>query len=171
MVRKKSGFQIIIYSNGSLINQEIAKELKHLGLNKVDLTIPAISKSAFEQITAVSGSRDRVFRAIELLKKNGVNLGLKTSILKENISEIKEIEDFARSLGALHRLSDVLSPRLDGSKGAYRYRGKLIDNLVVSRQSSVVSRKLEAESPILECGLPTDNRQLTTENFLDAGQA
>ena len=121
---KRCGFEIIIYTNGSLINEKIVKQLVRLRPNKVDITIPAMSKDAFEHISGVSGSRDKVFRAIELLHKNGVNLGFKTCVLKENEDEIKDIQEFANSLGALHRLDDMLSPRLDGSKEPYRYRGQ-----------------------------------------------
>ena len=121
---KRCGFELIIYTNGSLIDEKIASQLERLRPNKVDITIPAMSKGAFERISGLSGSRDKVFRAIEFLYKKGVNLGFKTCVLKENENEIKEIQDFAASLGALHRLDDMLSPRLDGSKEPYGYRGQ-----------------------------------------------
>ena len=120
---KKKGFELIIYTNGSLINEIIVKELQKLRPNKVDITIPGISKAAFEAVSGVAGSRDKVFKAINLLYKSGVDLGFKTCVLKENKSEIKEIQNFAASLGSLHRLDDMLSPRLNGSKEPYKYRG------------------------------------------------
>ena len=121
---KRCGFEIIIYTNGSLIDERIGSQLEHLGPNRVDITIPAMSKAAFERITGIPGSRDRVFAAIRLLHENRINLGFKTCLLKENESEIKEIRDFAASLGAPHRLDDMLSTRLDGSKEPYGYRGR-----------------------------------------------
>ncbi|MFH1504491.1 MAG: radical SAM protein [Candidatus Omnitrophota bacterium] len=122
---KKSGFEIIIYTNGSLINAKIAAQLGSLRPNKVDITIPGMSKKAFELISGANGSRDKVFKAIELLRKNEVSLGFKTCVLKENEKEIKKIQDFAASLGALHRLDDMLLPRLDGSREPFEYRGVL----------------------------------------------
>lgn len=120
---KRKGFEVIIYTNGSLIDEKIIDELKCLRPNKVDITIPAMSKAAFERISGVSDSRDKVFRAIELLYKKGINLGFKTCVLKENEDEIEQIQRFAQSLGVLHRLDDRLSPCLDGSKEPFRYRG------------------------------------------------
>jgi MoaA/NifB/PqqE/SkfB family radical SAM enzyme len=122
---KRKGFVIIIYSNGSLIDKRMAGELGRLRPNKVDITIPAMSKDAFERVSQVSGSHRKVFCAIELLRKEQVSLGFKTCVLKENETEIKDIQDFAASLGALHRLDTMLSPRLDGSREPYRYRGSL----------------------------------------------
>lgn len=122
---KKKGFEIIIYTNGLLIDGKMADELAALRPNKIDITIPAMSKNAFESISGLTGSRDRVFRAIDLLHKKKVALGFKTCVLKENQDEIKEIQDFAASLAALHRLDDMLFARLNGSKEPFIYRGKL----------------------------------------------
>lgn len=120
----KKGFQVIVYTNGSLINKKVASELGRLSLNKIDITIPAMHRVAFEKITQVSGSCEKVFTAIELLRQKGVRLGFKTCVLKENEKEIAGIQNFAASLRALHRIDNVLSPRLDGSVAPYKYRGK-----------------------------------------------
>ena len=131
---KRLGFEVIIYTNGSLIDDEVAKELSLLGPNKVDITIPGMSRIAFECISGVSGSRDKVFKAIDLLHKKGVNLGFKTCMLKENEKEISQIQDFAHSLGALHRLDDMLSPCLDGAKEPFKYRVALTGNSGASEE-------------------------------------
>lgn len=122
---KRCGFEIIIYTNGSLIDARAADELAKLNPNKVDITIPAMSADAFERISGLANSRDKVFKAIELLHKREVTLGFKSCLLKENETEIKEIQDFAASLEALHRLDDRLSARLDGSIEPYQFRGSL----------------------------------------------
>jgi MoaA/NifB/PqqE/SkfB family radical SAM enzyme len=87
-----------------------------------------MTKDAFERITQVSGAQENVFRAIDLLYKRGVNLGFKTCLLKENASQIKEIECFAGSLGAQYRLDDMLSRRLDGSQEPFKFRGKMSES-------------------------------------------
>jgi radical SAM protein with 4Fe4S-binding SPASM domain len=122
---KKNGFEIIIYTNGSLIDRELAEEIRRLRPNKVDITLPAFSKEAFQRITGSAGTYKKVFTAIKLLAKRKVNLGFKTCVLKENTSQIKKIQDFAASLGSLHRLADRLSARLDGSKEPYKYQTDL----------------------------------------------
>jgi len=121
---RRSGFEVIIYTNGSFIDEKIASQLQRLKPNKVDITIPAMSKHVFEHISGAAGSRNRVFNAIDILYKKGVNLGFKSCALKDNQHQIKQIQDFAASLGALHRLDDMLSPRLDGSREPYRYRNQ-----------------------------------------------
>jgi radical SAM protein with 4Fe4S-binding SPASM domain len=121
---RKRGFQIIIYTNGSLIDKITAKELGRIRPNKVDITIPAMTKDVFERITNAPGSHEKVFNAIDLLKREGVALGFKTCVLKENQGQISSIRDFACSSGAAHRLDDMLSPRLDGSRAPFEYRSR-----------------------------------------------
>ncbi len=119
---QKRGFQIIIYTNAYFIDKKIVNELALIRPNKVDITVPAMSKDVFERISGVVGSYERVFQAIEQLHKNGINLGFKSCVLKENISEIKNIEEYAHSLGVGYRLDQMLSPRLDGSQQPFQYR-------------------------------------------------
>jgi radical SAM protein with 4Fe4S-binding SPASM domain len=159
---KRKGFEVIIYTNGSLIDEKIAEELKHLRPNKVDITIPAMSEAAFERISGVLGSRDKVFRAIDLLHKRNVNLGFKTCVLKENEDEINQIQDFFSSIGALHRLDDMLSRCLDGSDEPFKYRGILeteTDNQIR------VTRYKEAR----DCELETKNQEPRTKNLFKCG--
>ena len=160
---KKKGFQIIIYTNGSLIDKAKAKELKRLSPNKVDITLPAVNKKAFERITQVAGSYAKVFKTIDLLSKEGVNLGLKTCLLKENEKEIKDIQNFAASLGALHRLDDRLSPRLDGSPEPYQYRGILKNE--ESASCDELGLRLAVSGKRLSVGGSySENRKPKTEN-------
>jgi len=161
---KKKGFEIIIYANGSLINKKIANELADLRPNKVDITVPAMSKNAFEVISGLSGSHAKVFAAIDLLHKKAVGLGFKTCVLKENEGEIKDIQAFAASLGALHRLDDMLSARLDGSEEPYKYRGKLKE-IRATRQVPGVKEKKE----FIDCNLETNQQILITDNLFKCG--
>jgi MoaA/NifB/PqqE/SkfB family radical SAM enzyme len=140
---RERGFQVIIYTNGSLINEKIAKELGSIDPNKVDITIPAISKKAFESISRVHGSHQKVFRAIELLSKNGVRLGFKTCMVKKNKAEIKDIQRFAASLKARHRLDDKPSPSLDELLQIYSARAKL----------SASGHGQSRSRPIFKCGV------------------
>jgi len=122
---KKKGFEIIIYTNGSLINEAIAKELQQLRPNKVDITLTSMKKKSFEKISKVPGSYEKVFSTIEMLRENKIPVGFKTCILKENEDEIEEMQEFTSSLGASHRLDNMLSRRLNGSVEPFKYRGIL----------------------------------------------
>lgn len=124
---KRCGFQILIYTNGSLINEKVAIELKRLKPNKIDITIPAMSKVSFERISGVPGSREQVFNSIRFLHEKGIHLGFKSNVLEENESEIAKIQRFSDSLGVPYRLNCFLLPCLDGSKKPCLYLGTQIN--------------------------------------------
>ena len=163
---KRKGFEVIIYSNGSLIDEEMAEELARLRPNKVDITIPAVSTDAFERISGVAGSRDKVFKAIEFLYEKKVNLGFKSCVLKENEGEIKDIESFAKSLDALHRLDDMLLPCLNGSKEPYKYRGQRTENR--GQKTEDRKQRTDEDRPQL-CIAETANRRPPTSDLFKCG--
>jgi molybdenum cofactor biosynthesis enzyme MoaA len=111
----RSGFEVALYTNGSLIDASLARELARLRLNKIDITVPGFSAQVFDRVTGLPGSRQKVFRAIELLHARKVPLALKSCVLPENPHEIPRIGALARSIGAFYRVNDQLSARLDGS--------------------------------------------------------
>ena len=104
----RQGFQTILYSNGSLITKHLAEYIVDLGTNKIDITVPGLSRQVFEKISGLKGSYKKVFSAIGYLMQYKANLGLKTCRLGANAKEIKGIQDFAADLGVKHRLTDRL---------------------------------------------------------------
>jgi radical SAM protein with 4Fe4S-binding SPASM domain len=118
---KRLGFRVTINTNGSLLNGPIVRKLAKINPDKIDITLPGISKTVFEAITGVPGSHRAVFKAIEMLRNNRIPLGFKSCLLKQNSGEIKAVQKFARSLNVAHRLDTLLSCRLDGSTEPYMF--------------------------------------------------
>ena len=95
----RTQIQKLITDGYITVNNHTAKAGLKLNVgDKVDITIPAMSKDAFERISGVSGSRDKVFRAIDLLhttkyyqlKINYDNLTEIKSNLERRLIEIKK---------------------------------------------------------------------------------
>ncbi|MFA6383916.1 MAG: radical SAM protein, partial [Candidatus Omnitrophota bacterium] len=122
---KRLGFMVTINTNGSFLNGPIVRELAKIRPDKIDITLPGMSKPVFESITGVPGSHRAVFKAIDNLRGNGIPVGFKSCLLKQNAGEIRAIQRFARALNAAHRLDTFLCRRLDGSPEPYALRGSL----------------------------------------------
>jgi MoaA/NifB/PqqE/SkfB family radical SAM enzyme len=170
---KKLGFEIIIYTNGSLIDEKIADELALISPNKIDITIPSMTENAFGHIVGVSGYRDKVFKAIELLRKRRIALGFKTCILKENESQITQIQNFAESLGAKHHLDYMLSHRLDGSKEPYKFKAlissldtKDTDECKLSDKIVRLNNKTRQSASLFYCGVGKSQATITPSGEL-----
>jgi MoaA/NifB/PqqE/SkfB family radical SAM enzyme len=123
---RELGFQVILYTNGSLINNKKAAILAKLRVNKVDITLPALTRSNFSAITGVGGFREKVLESARILKEHKVNIGFKTCLLKENENELKQIDKFAVSLGGVCRIGKLVNPHWGefresrGTFGSYR---------------------------------------------------
>lgn len=160
---KKCGFELIIYTNGYLIDEKMAEELSRLSLNKVDITLHAMTKKAFDRISGTPGAHDKVFNAIKYLNERKVSLGFKTCVLKENEAEISAIQEFAASLGAKHRLDDRLSRCLNGSAQPYKFRGKLLNNQIKAECGSAEepNRRALDSVNLFPCGVGMSQAAIT----------
>ena len=122
---KRKGFEIIIYTNASLITEKIADELQKIKPNKVDITLNSLEKTRFEKISGMPGSYKSVLNGIGLLDSRKIPLGFKSCLLEDNYGEIEKIVKFAQTYRASYRISTMLMPRLNGSKEPYRYGREL----------------------------------------------
>lgn len=161
---KKCGFELIIYTNGSLISKSMVRELIDIKPNKIDITIPGMSEIIFDRITGVAGSRKKVFDTIERLHASRINLGFKTCVLKDNESEIAAIEDYCHSMAALHRLDAMLSPRLDGSRVPYLFRGSY--NQPTNNYAEKYSPDSLKNDPLFKCGSGLTQAAITPKGEL-----
>ncbi len=113
--RQKS-FNLILLTNGTLITEPIAEQIKDLRAC-VDISLYGFRKT-HDRITGVSGSFDRTMRGIKLLLKKGVRVSTKAVVMDKNIDQVWQLRDFLKPLGVDVTISPdalLISPRDDGS--------------------------------------------------------
>ncbi len=113
---KRQGFNILVFSNASLIDRNTVDELEKLRLNKIDITLHSLNKVVFEKITQVKDSYKKVMDAIRLLQEKNIPLGLKSVCMKENKNDIHEVSKFAKEIHAFYRIDAHVIPRKNGIK-------------------------------------------------------
>ncbi len=115
---KNKGFLVSIFTNGTLITEEILDCLVKLPPYSIEITLNGITPDVYEKITQVKGSFLKAMRAIELIKKRELPLVLKCNGMNINYSQILKIKEFSQGLlgKRYFRCDLVLSPMRDGSK-------------------------------------------------------
>jgi len=100
LLRKSTLFELIRYStkalginayavtNASLVNKEVAKELKKTGLKKLWILLYGSRAETHEAVTQIT-----------VLVGEGVNVGLHTVFMRSNYKDLPELVAFAKSLG------------------------------------------------------------------------
>jgi radical SAM protein with 4Fe4S-binding SPASM domain len=119
---KRNGFIITLFTNGTLINPDIAEFLADWRPHSIEITLYGATQATYERITGMPGSFERCLRGVDLLLKHKAPVALKTMVLTLNHHEVFQIKAYAENLGTAFRFDPVLNPRLDGSGGPLRYR-------------------------------------------------
>jgi radical SAM protein with 4Fe4S-binding SPASM domain len=119
---KKNGLLVSIFSNGTLINKKILDLFADLPPKTVEITLYGATQQTYEKITGVRGSFENCMKGINSLKKQKINLRLKTVLMKQNQAEFLAIENLAKELDLKFRFDGALFPTLDGQKHPIEFR-------------------------------------------------
>jgi uncharacterized Fe-S cluster-containing radical SAM superfamily protein len=85
---KKKGVLITLFTNGTIINEQIADYLAEWPPFAIEISLYGRSRETYEALTAVPGSYDRFLRGIQLQKDRGLPLKLKTVATSVNKHDI-----------------------------------------------------------------------------------
>lgn len=96
----KKGMRATLATNGSLLTEERIQTLKKAGTDAVMLSLDGATSKVHDQFRGIEGLFKRVVSAIEYLVKEGVDIGILTTISRLNIQEIPDIMELVDTLGA-----------------------------------------------------------------------
>ena len=120
---KKKGFLITLFTNGTIINEQIADYLVEWPPFAIEITLYGRTRETYEALTAVPGSYDRCLRGIKLLKERGLPLKLKTVATSINKHEIGAMQQFAEEeLCVDFKVDGQINPRIDCSQSPLAVR-------------------------------------------------
>jgi radical SAM protein with 4Fe4S-binding SPASM domain len=119
---KQHGLVVTVFSNGTIISDEIIALFKNLPPRAVEITLYGATPKTYEIITRGKGSYERCLTGIEKLLDNGIKLRLKTMLMTLNNHEYFEIEGMAKKYNAEFRLDPALIPFFSGDKTPLDFR-------------------------------------------------
>ena len=120
---KQKGFLITLFTNGTIINEQIADYLKEWPPFAIEITLYGRTRETYEALTAIPGSYDRCLRGIKLLKEQGLPLKLKTVATSINKHEVMAMRRFAEEdLGVEFKIDGQINPRIDCSQSPLAVR-------------------------------------------------
>jgi radical SAM protein with 4Fe4S-binding SPASM domain len=119
---KQKGFIITLFTNATMIDEDMADFLADWGLFALEVTVHSMNQEIFESITKVSGSFERCMNGIRLLHERGIKLRIKTVVMQQNKDETDAVQQFAEEMGAEYRFDAMIQPQNDGCKTPIEYR-------------------------------------------------
>ena len=94
------GLRVVLATNGTMIDERIAKEIVASGIKRVSVSLDGPDASAHDDFRGVSGAFDQAIKGIGELKEAGAEFQINTTITKRNAHLIEAMAGLAMDLGA-----------------------------------------------------------------------
>lgn len=109
------GLLVILFTNGTMITEEIADLLKDIRPFNVEISLYGATPEVYEAVTRVPGSYAKCIRGINLIHERGIPLSLKSELVTLNYHELPAMRAFAEQMDVAFRYDGLLWPRMDGT--------------------------------------------------------
>jgi heme b synthase len=96
----KKGLRMVMATNGTLVNNKVAKRIIDSGIQRVSISIDGKNAQSHDEFRAEQGAFEGAMRGIEALKSAGMEFQINTTITTTNLREVEDIQNLAVKLGA-----------------------------------------------------------------------
>ncbi len=110
----RMGLVLALYSNATLITEDIADRLAETRPNRVEVSLYGATEATYEAVTGVPGSYARCLQGLDRLLARGLPVVLKSTLTCANAHELSAMRELAESRGVLFVAGAVLFSRIDG---------------------------------------------------------
>jgi radical SAM protein with 4Fe4S-binding SPASM domain len=99
-----NGFRVALATNGTLIDDRMAGEIRRSGIKRVSVSLDGSNPKVHDGIRGVEGAFEEATSGIENLKSHGVEVQINTTVTKQNVDDLPAIMDLCLKLQlkALH---------------------------------------------------------------------
>lgn len=99
-VARKEGLIPVLGTNGTLITEEAAKDLKRAGIMGVGISIDSTKEDKHDEFRQTRGSFKNALKGIENCLKEKIRVQINCTVTKDNKDEILDMVEFAKEKGA-----------------------------------------------------------------------
>lgn len=116
---KKLKFVVILFTNGTLVDSNVARKIKLSGVDKVEISLYG-DREVHNKITKGDWF-DKTVNGIGYLRELGIKVAIKLPIMKPNYKGYKFIRKYVQKNGLEVKFDFVLAPKNDGNKDPQKY--------------------------------------------------
>lgn len=130
-------FLLRLFTNGIMIDPAVAERIASLHPYVVEISLYSANPQTHDAITQLNHSWELSVRALRLLHERGVRTVAKSPLMRENVREFRELESFAKGLGAQFRYDTTITPKDNGGLEPLAHRVSY-DELVAFTRDYIV---------------------------------
>ncbi|MGN0496369.1 MAG: radical SAM protein [Lachnospiraceae bacterium] len=112
---KKKGFLVELFTNASLVTDEIIDVFKEYPPLLVDISLYGDNEDTYYRVTRVRGMFSKVIQNCKKLVDAGIRVSLKSPILQTTLNEIDGMKKIATKMGVPFVYSFDITPTIDRS--------------------------------------------------------
>jgi radical SAM protein with 4Fe4S-binding SPASM domain len=109
---RQRGLLVTVLCNGILVRDEIVELFREYPPLQVEVSLYGATRATYEAVTEVPGSYTKCLKGIRKLLANGINVQLKTVLMKLNGHEVGEMRRLAAGFGLELRVDGAIFPQL-----------------------------------------------------------
>lgn len=113
MYAKKKGFIIELYTNGTLITDEIIEVFKQYPHLLVDISLYGSCEETYYKVTNVKGAFNKVLQNIQKMLDAKIRVSVKAPVLNLYYDELPQIKNIAEDFGVPFRTGFEIFPSID----------------------------------------------------------
>lgn len=114
---RKLFFNVVLYSNISMLNDEMIEKLSTLNLGYISCTLFSLQEEVHDSITGISGSLRKCLKNIELMKKKKIPIEIKMPVINRNLHSIDELHMYCNNNNFKFKVDTQIVPQRDGNIG------------------------------------------------------
>ena len=96
----KKGMMVVLGSNGTFIDDEVARRLIHSGVSGISISLDSMQHEIHDAIRSRPGAWEQAVSAIASCNQAGLSVQINTVVTQNNCKEIPALIEYSHSLGA-----------------------------------------------------------------------
>ena len=98
------GFPVALATNGTLVDEGVAEEIRKSGIRRVSVSLDGPSSDLHDRFRGLSGSFDLAISGLRRIQTAGVSTQINTTVTRHNVDHLSQTLELALNLGvdALH---------------------------------------------------------------------
>lgn len=137
----KNNFNLVLQTNGTLIDDTLAKKLSKLMPITVAITMHSHDKKIHDNFAGRAGAFDEAVAGIRNLRKYGIPTSIRYVLTKLNKDGIEEYNNFSKKLDVGVTRSPLIFPTSDGIQDPFQYELDFNDKLDIVKKNAYLPRR------------------------------
>lgn len=154
---KTASMSVAVFTNGTLVNDEVAKRMEGLGnIRAVYISLDDIDSTRHDSFRGSEGAHRRTISGIRALRKRNLRVVVNTTILPTNINQLHSIFNYCtQNLGTEVRFAPMISVGRakvhSNIRVTYKDAARALHNLCLKTGTELF--KLDDDRDYPECGI------------------